>query len=266
MQVHGQAEERHRAATLGRAVARIPNGLRERIGTVIGTWWAPAISAISQFRRARMFHPRGLAFSGRSEPNIGGAFANLGAQLEGRVLARYSGALWKQPVETFDVLGIGLRIRPGDGPDLTEHPSIDDQDLLFATIRSPLTMMLSPFTTDAHDFVTNRYWAVSPFAVHDHERVELRLVPVDPPKLAGPRDERLREAVAAGRAVWRLEARKTLSLQWHAVARITLEHEVDIDQEALRFDPFRVGCGVVPVGLVHSIRRAAYPASQEGRP
>lgn len=264
MQVHAQQEERHRAATLGRAVARIPDGLRERIGTAIGRLWAPATSAISHFRKARMFHPRGIAFSGRSEAIIGGAFANLGAQLEGRVLARYSGALWKKPVEAFDVLGIGLRIRPGHGPDLTEDPAIDDQDLLFATIRSPLTMMLSPFTTDAHDFVTNRYWAVSPFAVHDHERVELRLVPVDPPKLEGSRDARLREAVAAGRAVWRLEARKTLTLHWHAVARITLE--LDIDQEVLRFDPFRVGCGVVPVGLVHSIRRAAYPASQEGRP
>ena len=252
-------------ASTGRAVAPIANGIRERIGEAIGEVIAPAIGAISRFRRARMFHPRGITFVGRSEAIIGGAYANLGAQLDGRVLARCSGALWKKPHD-FDVLGIALRFRSHEGPELDENAALGDQDLLFATVRSPWLLALSPLLTDAHDFMHNRFWATAPFAVHDHERIELRLEPVDPIEVEGTRDERLRRAVEAGRAVFWLEARKTLTFEWHAVARITLEHEVELDQEALRFDAFRDGAGLVPVGVVQGMRRAVYAASQEARP
>ncbi|MEO8183439.1 MAG: hypothetical protein ABI895_31785 [Deltaproteobacteria bacterium] len=43
-------------------------------------------------------------------------------------------------------------------------------------------------------------------------------------------------------------------------------HFLDLDQEALRFDPFRAGRGVTPVGFVHALRRATYLASQRARP
>ncbi|MDQ3298501.1 MAG: hypothetical protein M3619_18100 [Myxococcota bacterium] len=255
-----------RAGELGRASTPVPHGLRERVGESIGRLWAPAIAAISHSRRARMFHPRGVVFGGRCEPIIGGAYANLGAQLAGRVLARFSGALWKRPLPFFDVLGIALRFRPGAGAVLDEHPVQGDQDLLFATIRSPLTMLASPFTTNARDFFRNKLWAVSPFAVHEHDRVQLRLVPVAPLSMRGSRDDRLREAVARGRARWHLEARRTRTRHWHAFATITFERELFVDQDALRFDAFRDGGGFTPVGLVHSIRKAAYSASQHARP
>ena len=53
----------------------------------------------------------------------------------------------------FDVLGLALRIRPRTGPALDEHAALGDQDLLFATIRSPWTTLLAPFTTNARDFL-----------------------------------------------------------------------------------------------------------------
>ena len=251
---------------IGRSMVPVASGVRERIGGAIGALIAPAIGAISRFRSARMFHPRGITFAGRSEAIIGGAYANLGAQLDGRVLARCSGALWKKPHERFDVLGIALRFRSHKGPELDANAALGDQDLLFATVRSPWLLALAPLLTDAHDFLRNRFFATSPFAVHDQERVELRLEPVEPIDLEGPRDERLRRAVELGRAVFWLEARKTLTFEWHAVARITLEHEVELDQEALRFDPFRDGAGLVPVGVIHGMRRAVYAASQHARP
>ncbi len=239
--------------------------VRERIGTAIGTVLGPIVSAVSRFRRARTFHPRGIVFEGRSEPIIGGAFANLGADLEGRILARYSGALWKTPGERFDVLGIALRFRTGDQPfDHRVFPG--DRDLLLATIRSPLTMVVSPFTTNAHDFLANRFFAVAPFEVHGHDRVELRLVPIDPPQGDGTRADKLRAAVLTGRCIWHLEARKTLTREWHAISRLVFEREVDLDQEALQFDAFRTGEGLEPVGLVHAIRKAVYAASQDARP
>jgi hypothetical protein len=86
---------------------------------------------------------------------------------------------------------------------------------------------------------------------------------VDPVRFPGRRVARLYQAVQAGRASWWIEARRTLHLRWHRVARIDLEREVDVDQDALFFDPFR---GTLrPVGLVHAIRHATYAASQRTR-
>jgi hypothetical protein len=234
---------------------------REVAGELVGRMGAPVVAAISFARSARMFHPEGHVYAGTATA-LPGRFEDLGRDLAGSVLARLSGALWRGGRERLDVLGYALRFRGRDGVlDHVARPG--DTDLLTATIRSPWTMPLSPLFTNAHDFLANRYWAVSPFE-HATKRFELRLVPVDPRRFAGPRADRLAQAVAAGRAVWRLEARPTLHLRWIGVARIELTRALAIDQEALRFDPFR---GVLrPVGFVHAIRRAVYAASQAARP
>ncbi|MDB4963179.1 MAG: hypothetical protein JWP01_3178 [Myxococcales bacterium] len=258
------SEGTERAASPGRAAAHV--GLREATGEAIGRWWAPAVATVSRVRKARMFHPSGHTFVGRCEPVEDSSFAALADRLEGRVLARCSSALWRAELPWLDVLGIGLRIRPGRGPALDHQATRGDQDLLFATIRSPLTMFASPFTTDARDITGNQYWAVSPFLAEPIGRVKLRLRPVAPVHARGSRSARLRAAVDAGRAAWWLEARRTLTVGWHPVARIVLQREAAIDQAALRFDPFRTGLGIEPVGLVHAIRRAAYAASQQARP
>lgn len=239
--------------------------VRERIGMAIGSALAPVVAAVSRFRRARTFHPRGIVFVGRSEPIIGGAFANLGADLAGHVLVRCSGALWKQQIEWFDVLGMALRFRRSTRA-FDHEPLPDDRDILFATIRSPFMLALSPFTTNAHDFLANKFYATAPFEVHGHDRVEIRLVAIEPPTNEGTRADKLRAAVQARRCVWHLEARKTLTHDWHAIARITFEREHAIDQEALRFDPFRTDDALVPVGVIHAMRRAVYSASQHARP
>lgn len=250
-----QRETAHRAPV---------RGLREHAGAWIGRLWAPAVAWISRARHARMFHPDGLTFAGNVRP---AGDHPLAAACSGRVLVRCSAALWRGGRERFDVLGFALRIRPGEGEALDDRAQPGDQDLLFATIRSPLTMLLSPFFTDASEFVDQRYWAVSPFA-YAGQRYELRVSPVDPPPrpvLKQPRASRLLAAVHAHRAVWQLEARVTLTLRWQPVARIALERPVTIDQAALAYDPFRDGLGLAPVGLVHAIRRAAYAASRAGR-
>jgi hypothetical protein len=229
--------------------------VRERIGSLIGKTWAPAIAAIAKARQARMFHPVGLTFEGTAAPmGEDGELGSIGEALAGRVLARCSAALWKKPLEHFDVLGIALRFMP------------DDQDLLFATIISPLTMPLSPLTTNAHDFMANRYWAVAPFALRSGRRVKLRLVPIERRRDGeGPRNTRLRHDVKNNEAALMLQARRTLHRTWESVALIRFDRERHLDQNALRFDPFKAGRGIEPVGLVHAIRRAAYAASQRAR-
>lgn len=266
MNVESTERARERAVRPQRATAHTVVGIREAIGEAIGRWLAPAVAAISRARNARMFHPDGHTFAGRVVAAGDGAYAALGRRLTGNALVRFSPALWRNGIEYFDVLGLALRIRPGNGPVLDHQPSLADQDLLFATIRSPLTMVFSPFSTDASDFAGNTYWAVSPFAIGELRRVELRLRPVDRKWTKGTRIERLREAVRSGHAIWQLEARRTLTLTWHPVAHLIVEREQPIDQAALRFDPFRSGAGIEPVGLVHAIRRATYAASQDARP
>jgi hypothetical protein len=242
------------------------DALRDGVGRMIGRLSAPAISRIARLRRARMFHPDGHTFTGTSDPvaDPNGPYASLARALQGQVLARCSAALWKSDAfEHLDVLGLALRFRANRNAPFDAEPHLFDTDLLTATIRSPLTMLLSPLFTDASDFAGNRYWAVSPFSFDGH-RFELRLTPLDPPReRSGSRTERLARAVAAGRAAWLLEARETLHLAWQPVARIALRAPIAIDQQALRFDPFRGA--LQPVGLVHAIRRAAYAASQHAR-
>jgi hypothetical protein len=237
---------------------------REWLGAALGVAWAPALAAVSKARHARALHPVGYVHEAQIE-----ALADepVAARLAGRGLVRFSAALWKQ-WERLDVLGIALRASRRTGPwDETAHDG--DQDLLFATIRSPFTMGIAPLTTRSDDFLGNRYFAVSPFAIGEPRHVKLRLSPMSPREDAassGGRAERLRAAVAAGRADFRLEMRRTFSRGYEPIARVALGRAVAVDDQALRFDPFRTGAGIVPSGLVHAIRRAVYPASQAARP
>ena len=238
--------------------------VRESIGDAVGRWLAPAVATITRLRGSRMFHPVGYTFAGRIEPVIGGHFDLLGPRLDGRALVRVSGALWKDEREWLDVLGVALRIRAGHGKDLGDRAEHGDQDLLFATMRSPATMLLAPLATDGSTFLQH-YWAVTPFDAPPVGRIELRLVPIGTANIGGARIGRLREAVRRGQAGWWLEARKTMSLGWHPVAQIWLEREHAVDQAELAFDPFRAGGNFTPTGLVQSIRKAVYAVAQRTR-
>ena len=161
----------------------------------------------------------------------------------------------------MDALGIALRL--GKDPDVTARPG--DQDLLFATIRHPWTMPFAPLTTEQHDFLANDYYAVSPFDVAGVGRARLRLVSSRPRRLRErKREGRLAEAVERGDAWLRLEM-KTGAV-WEPVAHLVLEERAEVDQQRLRFSPFRDGKGISPRGFVHGLRRATYLLSQAARP
>lgn len=217
-----------------------------------------------------MFHPRGMICRAEVLPlaSEAPAFA-VAERLAGAALVRLSSALWKDR-EWPDVLGVALRFT--DLP-LTERPGPTDQDLLLATIRRPWTMLLAPFSTHFHDFLANDYYAVSPFDVRELGRVEWRIRPECSSPPGARRGERLRSAVIAERASLVLEYapyrppwRFNDEAPFTPLARITLQEFADLDQEALRFDPFRAGRGIVPVGMIHALRRATYATSQFARP
>lgn len=247
-------------------MAVMERGLREALGRIVGAVWAGPVALVSRVRRARMFHPRGLVVDASIEPVGSARYAELARRLRGHVLVRFSGAVSKRPRERFEVLGVAMRI--SDAPVTSPSPRPGDQDLTFATILSPLSMPISPFTTDARDFLANRYHAVAPFEGEGVGHCKIRLVPATAPvdRPHTNRAEKLEAAVRERNARFVLELRPTFTPDWLPIATLTLERFSDVDQEALRFDPFRDGRGLTPIGFVHAIRRAVYAASQAARP
>jgi len=237
---------------------------RETLGALLGKMWAPAVAAISRARGARMFHPDGQTFVARFEPAEGTPYDDLAHVLGRTVLARLSPALFRGDVERFEVLGIALRFHRGARLRTKVAPT--DQDLLFATVRSPFLLGLAPFATDAHDFLRNRYFAVCPFALPSGERVKLRLTPAAATAREGTRAEKLAASVLAGEAVFALELRRTWRRDWHRIGTLTVEKPFRTDQGALRFDPFQAGAGISPAGVIQYARKATYAASQAARP
>ena len=237
-------------------------------GWVAGFFLSPVTGLISTARRGRMFHPRGVLCAGEAEP-ASPAMRLVGARLAGPVLVRWSSALWKES-EWHDVLGCSLRFTQAP---LSSEPAPADQDLLLATIQRPWTMPLSPFTTDVRDFLSNAYFGVSPFHVEPLGRSEWRLTASGVNSGGGTRAERLAGAMAEGRAELTLSCapypgplHRPRKAAFEPVVKIRLSGLVALDDERLRFDPFRSGRGIHPVGFVHHMRRAAYRASQAARP
>jgi hypothetical protein len=235
----------------------------ERCGLVMGRWLAPLTAAASAQRRARMFHPDGVTYY--AEVTAIAASPDLAAaadRLTGTALARFSTALWRGGREWPDVLGVALRFAA---------PHSSQQDLLFATIRFPWTTPFGPLATDVHSFTWNHYHAVSPFELDGVGRAKLRLrSPRIENDTDAPRARHLSDLVARDRARFVLECRRLasspFSRRWEPLAGVRLTAPAHVDQQALRFSPFRDGAGIHPVGFVHALRVAAYQSSQDARP
>jgi hypothetical protein len=191
---------------------------------------------------------------------LSGEARELGERLSGCALVRFSGAWWKEH-EWPDVLGCAVRFRKSAL--VTALPDADDQDLLLATIRSPWTTLLAPLSTRQHDFLDNDYFGVSPFDVTGGGRVKFRLRPAQIPAAGSTRVEKLRSALDRGPVLLTLGVRSHgLGASYVPCAEIALEEPIALEDDALRFDPFRSGRGVRPVGVVHNARAATYAASR----
>ena len=258
----------------------------ELLGRALGWLIAPAAAAGSLARRARVLHPDGLVYEAEVIPLAHEpALEGVAQRLAGPALVRLSSALWRGGKERMDVLGLAVRfLTRVKGDDAARALDDDrgraaaeggDQDVLFATIRSPWTTPLAPLTTNIKSFLANDYYGVSPFEVVGLGRVKLRLAGPRGRELAalrGDDDDRARELLRAaerGSARFRLEAlRPGFGARYEPIAEIQLIRSVGdaIDQDALRFSPFRTGRGLVPVGFVHALRRGVYTMSQLARP
>jgi hypothetical protein len=243
----------------------------EITGRIAGLALSPFTGLISAARHSRMFHPSGILCAAEAEPIATvGAAGEVAARLAGPVLVRWSSAWWKTG-EWIDVLGCALRF--SEAP-LGVEPKPSDQDLLLATIQRPWTMPFAPLTTRDHDFFANTYYGVSPFDVAPLGRIEWRLRPEGAPSLGrGTREERVAYRIDNGSASlfldWSAYAgplKRPIAARFEPLLRVRLRSLIELDQRDLRFDPFRSGRGIEPVGFVHNLRRAAYWTSQRSRP
>jgi len=222
----------------------------ERAGEAMGVLAAPMFALTTALRRARTFHPRGDCADAdvTVAHGVPPQHRALAQRLSGNAFVRFSDALTKKKARWPDVLGCAVRFG-GDSDD----PAVDgDQDLLFATIRRPWTMPLSPFTTKVQDYLANDYFAVSPFSV-----------PGERPSRDGGRP--FERAIANGSAAFTLGIANG---PWGPFAPLVTIQLVSVrltDPATLRFDPFRSGRGIEPHGFVHSLRRGVYGASQRAR-
>lgn len=234
------------------------------LGAAAGAALAPWFALGSFVRHSRVLHPRGVVLWGQVVAIAGDdAWSALGARLEGSVLARLSGAWWKRR-QWPDVLGCALRFTHARAPSL--KPQDGDQDLLLATIRTPLTTTLAPLTTHFSDYLDNAYFGVSPFEAGALGRVKLRLSALQTSPASATRSERIDAALAERPIELALEARPArLGAKYRPIARITLTARVDLDQEALHFDPYRNGRQLEPAGFVHALRIPTYAASRKAR-
>ncbi|HSN99503.1 MAG TPA: hypothetical protein VLS89_14505 [Candidatus Nanopelagicales bacterium] len=241
--------------------------VQQAIGRALGRLAAPLTFLGSLARGARIFHPEGVVYRAEVQPLVEeGALGRLGQRLAGLALVRLSGGIlpWPASGRLPDVLGVAARFR--DSEDLRPELMRGDQDLLFVTARSLLTLPIAPFTTNVDDFLANVYFAILPFKLEGLGEVELRLVPETTSPPGDNRRARLAEAVAADEATLRLEVQIEGGAEgWIPVAAIHLREQLPIDQGELRFDPGTAAMGLVPHGVLQWTRPAAYAASQAGR-
>jgi hypothetical protein len=256
---------------------RIHNA-REAIGEAIGAILAPLTALGSRLRHARLFHPTGIVCAAQVVPV---AWAQelqpLAQRLAGGAIVRLSGALWKHE-DAPDLLGCAIRFRgprallaetPGAAPGTLPHlPELatNDQDLLFATMRSFLTALPAMLRTRRHDYLQNVYYALGTFEALGVGTVELRLVPAQAvPSVGDTRRQRLIHAIRRGAAELRLELRHhQLGAAWQPLCELHLLAALEL-AGPLHFSPHNTGVGLRPRGAIHAMRRAPYEASQRAR-
>src|SRR3954464_2489957 len=254
---------------------------------------ANAIAAVFGFisgvvRNARTFHPDGRTFLGTvsaeaSDP----ALLQAGKLIEGHVLLRIGMGLAKRSWPTFirshipDAPSIAGRFSPSSDPDAISCTGrgSDELDILFTAGGDRLWKLILNLATGGRgfglkrfDYFQNQYFAEVPYRVavcglNVWLRLRAAAVPVEAhPQSDAGREQMLSQAVQRG-AELVIEAQSATSKNgpFLPFAKIRFDREIDIDQEALHFQPF-AGRGFEPYGFLTALRERVYPASAHARP
>jgi len=242
-------------------------------------------------RNSRTFHPDGRVFLGtaRSLQPADPDLARAAGRLESTVLLRMGMGVMKRGWPRWladlvpDAPSIAARFFTAEPGEIRlQHRPGEDLDLLCTAGGDRLWKLVVNLATGGgkyglhqFDYFQNRYHADVPYRIVDGARdVWIRFVldraashlPPGSPQDGAGREQDLTDAVAA-HAVIRIEAQRVGDAREPFVpfAEIRFEEEIEIDQEALHFDPFE-GRGLAPHGYLTKLRRSVYPASVQSRP
>lgn len=221
------------------------DGVRQTVQRTIGRGLGALLAAGTALRRARVFHPDGVAYAATLRVTPAGTWGVplLDEPGEHAAIVRLSAGAGL-PKWAPDLVGLAIRL-PGA-----------DQDLLLSSVAGEapgLRMLLAPST--------RTYSTIQPLATPDGARLLLAAQP----DTAVRRYEALREAAAAGTLRFGLLV-ATPTGPWSRWATLevgaALPPEVG---EALAFDPARAGAGLRPAGWLTNLRLPAYRRSQAAR-
>jgi hypothetical protein len=271
----------------------------QRLGppTDARNWFTRAVDAAFRFtsgvvRNARTFHPDGRTFLASILPlhPADPALARAAECLSGRALVRVGMGVMKRGMPRWladhipDAPSMALRIFTAAHADevRVERRAVEDVDLLCTAGGDRLWKLLLNLSTGGFmyglhkfDYFGNVYHACVPYRADEGALdVWIRLAPrvegvgltPDAPSNGAERETRLTSAVAL-RAPVHIEVQRTGSARepFVPIAELRFEKEIQIDQEALHFDPVE-GRGFAPHGALTALRRSVYPASVHGRP
>lgn len=223
------------------------------IDATAGAASSAAFGLASFLRRARVFHPDGVAFGVTVDIEGGDALPH------GRHagVVRFSrGAGLPEPLP--DILGLALRLVDVHGIGL-------HQDLLLVTSGTApgLRHALVPSRTFGH----RRWSTILPYEIDGGRRVVFGARPQTPALEGARRLDDLRTLAASeGGVRFALELGPPRGA-WDEIGVIRIgEPLADDENEALRFNPANTGGRLQPVGVLQTVRRRAYLGSQEARP
>lgn len=240
-------------------------------------------------RNARTFHPDGRTFLGTVrvlKPREAG-LAEAARGLAGAVLMRIGMGLAKRgwwpwlarAVPDAPSMSMRFYTAARRGEVRLARRGEDDLDVLFTAGGDRLYKLIWNLLTggklyglDKTDYFRNRYFAQVPYrAGGGRFDLWLRVAADASSAAARPDGAEGREAglsrAVASHAVLRIEAQHVASARqpFVPIAEIRFDQEVEIDQEALHFDPV-AGRGFEPHGFFTELRKAVYPASARARP
>ena len=237
-------------------------------GVLAGLALAPLVFIATLVKRGRLIHADGVLCKATILADGDEPGHSVGARLAGPALLRFS-----VTVESHDgksVLGLAIRTRRPRDED--SPPDVGDQDLVFATFESFLSLFFGHDKDhiDDSNYLANDYDSVTPFWIREIGEARLRIPKVHEGGGSGNgsnRRERLEWQVANGPEI-------RLPLYYHPndgkkgglqrIAVIRVDSISPLPPEQLRIS-LRRGRGIVAAGFRNGLRYIVYPVTQFGR-
>ena len=235
------------------------------IGMLIALVVSIVIFLLALIRRQRAFHPHGTVCNAEVT-----ALDEVGQRLAGPARVRLSPSTGEQSSTSPGIFGMAIKLG-------------NDQDLAVATFESFIHVSDGTNNTNVADYLANQYSSVAPWRARGLGVIWLRAIPgpsapapstgskILSPGATGATSEpieRLDAAIAAGRAIFVLEARDRPGRYGALRSRLVevrLTERLPDDDPKFHISMFRTGRGVVPTGFRNGLRAIVYPVSQFAR-